>query len=739
MRRVLACALVIVLMSGALARGQEAGVDAALARVMAVEYRRETAPLSTAQVQGSALVSAAGDSLTTGDITVTLAPEGFFVRAMPEPGVQLLLRPLGGDLSLTHDLLAGEGDVVTENRFSGVDYRARTDWADAALRLEIYPSAPGLMRTRLALTRTGDPPAEAGFEWTFVDAEGDEAPAEMTWYAEPAPFAAPVMYGCSAALDATLLYVVDRTALNPLFHAARLTPTQFPGRRGRSFGHAITRADLRALPEGVPITVYDAYLYLVRGQPADEREMFARFLQQMSQVYDLLHKPVDTALPDWRDLGARTIRDLEDAGVWVTLDGKRYARAYWGDTRQSAELITQLDLLGGIVRYEQRWGDTPPLDDELWGVVPDFFDPEYGMLVNSGPVSLARQARGDTWYELGHALRVAELALETGHATARDLALRSAARWMDFAHTVAYRFPQFYDFNTWKGVGREPDAAGGYAMYMLTLWDLTGERVYLDEAQAAVEALAGHGFSLAYETHMTAAAAAACARLYTITGDAHYLDLALGPIANLVRLSWLWESDYGASIAYRTFWGLLPTQRSGVITPKEQYEAWAYLRQFVHEAGYEGVTDDAVKLAAEFLSYSLTTLPYTLPPLLPEGVASAVATTYDTVQANNLALYIPLEDLRHGWQPAGGIGQEVYGAGMAPTLGALAYQQIGDLLVYSPVPVEREGRAIVFAGTPQNRFPVQVWGAAPEGVDAIPCGEGWCFLARGGQVVAFGG
>ena len=113
-----------------------------------------------------------------------------------------------------------------------------------------------------------------------------------------------------------------------------------------------------------------------------------------------------------------------------------------------------------------------------------------------------------------------------GSDVAAELALRSADAWMEYAHTADYRFHRFYNFPdpdnpdaAWQGSEREPDASGAYAYYMLLLHELTNEERYLDESKAAVEALAGNGFLLAYETHITAQAAAACARLWQITGD----------------------------------------------------------------------------------------------------------------------------------------------------------------------------------------------------------------------------
>ena len=194
-------------------------------------------------------------------------------------------------------------------------------WAEVTLQLEVYPYQPGLLHTRLTATLHNPPPEGPALEWTFVDpATGKETSAGFTVYADPAPMCAPVLYGYAQILDSTLFYAVDRTALNPFMQAAHYTPSATPGRRGRSFGHTIDAANLRALPAGEPFVLYDGYLYLTPGEPDDEAEMFARYLRNLGDVYDLLHQPVNEpvlskvegTLPDWRALAEKTIADLAD-------------------------------------------------------------------------------------------------------------------------------------------------------------------------------------------------------------------------------------------------------------------------------------------------------------------------------------------------------------------------------------------------------------------------------------------
>jgi len=755
-------------------------------------YERAVAPAVRRSESPSAAIEAAqarNVRLMTGEYTLRFAgarTHGALLIQREGASGGLALRPLGMELNP----LPALGNVTSEESDDVLALTLAGDggWAEIELRLEIYPYQPGLLRVQLTATLHDLPPEGPSLGWTFVDpATGEETKAGFTLHAAPAPMCAPVLYGYAEILDSTLFYAVDRTAINPFMQAAHYTPSATPGRRGRSFGHTIDAANLRSLPTGEPFVLCDSYLYLTPGKPEDETEMFTRYLRNLGAVYDLFHKPVNETLPDWRALAEKTIADLADERAWVELGGKRYLRAYLGDTRQSAELISQLDVLEGIVRYEAHYGDVTALDDDLWAGLPDFYDEGYGMLVNSGPVALGRQTRGDTWYELGHAVKMAELGL-MGYQLAAKLALDSAEAWMDFAHTVEYDFPQFYTFSTWRGTGRELDCSGGYAYYMLLLHDLTANSLYLDEARAAIEHLAGHGFRLAYETHITAQAAAACARLSQLTGNEHYLQLSLAPLANIFHLTWLWECDYGLAqsrtlslskgkvegpaqtrtlslskgeveepvqtrtlslskgevegpaTSYRTFFGLSPMSRSGVITPKEQYEAWVYLREYLILA--HGRIDPAIEgLVAGFLEHTLTTLPYTLPPLLPEGIATDSPTTYSTVTENALELYIPLEDLRDGWSPAGVIGQEVYGAGMAPTLAALVYQEVAPgVIVYSGPPVveaieDGDTVYITFSELGGRFTPVWVFGVTSvEGVETQAGDAGLSFQAKGGTL-----
>src|ERR1041385_8366021 len=146
---------------------------------------------------------------------------------------------------------------------------------------------------------------------------------------------------------------------------------------------------------------------------------------------------------------------------------------------------------------------------------------------------------------------------------------------------------------------------------MLGLYGLTGDAQYLDESKASIAHVAGTGFDLSYETHMSAYTAAAAQRLYTMTGDTVYHGYAVLALANLFHAVRLWDCTYGTckkGSGYHTYMGLNPLPWSDYVAMLEQSDAWPGLRSCLRYAHDEPAY--ITNLVKTFVKYSPRTLQY---------------------------------------------------------------------------------------------------------------------------------
>jgi hypothetical protein len=145
-------------------------------------------------------------------------------------------------------------------------------------------------------------------------------------------------------------------------------------------------------------------------------------------------------------------------------------------------------------------------------------------------------------------------------------------------------------------------------------------------------------------------------------------------------------------------------------------------------------------MIAEFIKHTLVLIPRSLPPFLPGESMTEHPAAYETVARNDLSLHIPLEDLRDTWELSGSIGQQIYGAGLAPAMAALALVEIRPgVVVYSAYPVVLvDGEWVTFAGVEGTYAPVAVAGVKKiidqdgQEMASQQCRNALCFLAEGG-------
>lgn len=611
-----------------------------------------------------------GFSARTGGYTISFKASRGAIEIAPTGTTRgLAIREIPGSKAL--DLLYSVRSV----RHSGSTYtlHGKSSWASFTSTVQLLTATPGLIHLSLTLTPRKDPPSAGKFAG---DVQVEGAGTALKEYAPAPPVAGTSVMVSSTAIHSTALYFANLTSLGSFFNrtgggvthgvftypnaGAQGAPVGVVG--SRSFGYPVSADDLGSLPHGKPTKVLDSYLCLTPGVPADAAAVSDTYLKMLAAVYDAMPKPSIPAA-DWSTLAGTEASNLLDPANLVTVDGKQYLRSYVSDTRTAPELITQAGTLAGVRAYEARFHLTLPIDAILEAALPGFYDPQYHSIVNG--LGHDPNARGESWYFVTNMISLLQLA-QLGDGTAKRLLLDSADAVMALAHVNGYEFPQNFSYSTWdgKGTGLQADVAGGYAWLMLGLYDLTKNPQYLSEAETSIAHVAGKGFGLSYETHMTAYTASAGERLYTMTGDARYRDDALLALANLFHATRLWDCTYGScrkGAGYHTYFGLNPLPWSDYVAMLEQYEAWLALRDYTTYATKEPsyITD----LVQGFLTETPLTMQYALPTRLPSGAATAAPGEYPFVPRNNLSWDIPLEDLRTGEQNSGLIGQEIYGAG----------------------------------------------------------------------------
>ncbi len=540
--------------------------------------------------------------------------------------------------------------------------QARRSWGQMEGRVVAYRNQPGLLRFQGRVEAQGQLAIEqAAREFRFYHRGRREwVAAYPQVFAEQVPLATGFTYLHDRhGTKATIFYFQNFTRLNDYFDYLKTSPREVVKTTERDFGY-LAAVDVNRFYPNRPLILTDALVQLYSGGPAGEDEIMLRYLEALSRVLGMIAQP-GLKTVNWQEIAQKSARDLMDPSCWVQLNGRPFLRAYVDISRfNSAEMIAQLDVLVPLKRYENLFGELSDLDDILSQTLPFFFNTRYQTIVNDYPNEGITE--GDSWYTMQLHMGLAALA-RMGDSTARRLLMRSLPAVIDLAHNVNYEFPvKFLYAGNQPKYGSEPDAVGGYAYLMLDVFELTGDSTYLQEAMRGISHFEGKGFDLMYEVHMSAIGAAACARLYALTKDPYYLNLSYIALANIFRLTWMWECEYGYGKYYQTFMGLSPMKHSAVITPKEQYETVLYLLEYSQFVG--GVIPEFIQqLIRSFVEHSQAVLYYTYPPHLPLEVVHTDSARYGSW--NHPELYIPLEDLREGWEKSGQIGQEIYGAGTA--------------------------------------------------------------------------
>lgn len=478
-----------------------------------------------------------------------------------------------------------------------------------------------------------------------------------------------------------LLYVQNLTALNPYYLATETKPESAVGGEWPILGYlAPTQPSdtSKVLPAGKATVLYDTRLVFRHKPEAEESENAWQFLDMLGAIYRGLAKP-KVVRRDWVGRSRKTLRDLETS---PKVRERHYGEVYFHPytNAEHPDSMVQLSLLSAIRDWSQWDVAEHPLAGQILRGLEKFYDPKLATLRRYLPdVGDDKDPDAvDSWYLYHPMLNLSNLAL-AGDEQARDLFLRSIDYGIRAAQHFDYKWPIQYDVTDFSVITPvapadergQTDVGGIYAWVMLQAFELTLEVRFLEEAKKALDTARGMRFDLNYQANLTAWGAAACIRLWRITGEKTYLALSYVYLASFFHNAQIWESELGHARHYSNFMAVTCLQDAPYMALYECFDSYAAFERFL-DLGGPDLISSAKMLVGEYCRYALHRAWFYYPDALPK---EALATDLRNGEIDR-KLSLPVEDLYPDGQPAGQVGQEVYGAGAAMIFATRAYHRV---------------------------------------------------------------
>lgn len=483
-----------------------------------------------------------------------------------------------------------------------------------------------------------------------------------------------------------VLYLQDLTSLNEYFDAIDSKPDGVVGGEWPELGYQPPSAPLghsppiKPLPAGKKVVISDAYIAIDDSGEKGETGSAATFNDLLAAIYPHLIRP-PTKFRDWRARATKTVRNLERANdVRLQQYGHVFLHPYLG--AEYPDSMVQMAVAAPMLELARSEGVEQPLAKLLVKAMTRFFDKELGIvrryLPNVGDDKNKNAV--DSWYLYYPLIALGRLALD-GEPLSRELFEGSLAYAVKAARHFNYTWPIQYDVRNFnvitsarndEGLG-QTDVGGVYAYVMLLAHKLTQETVYLQEAKAALRALKDVRFELAYQTNLTAWGATACMKLWALERDPAILAQSEVFIAAFLHNCGMWESKIGHARRYTNFLGATCLHDASYMAPFECFESFAAFEEYLMIGG-DAVRPSVRLLLSEYRRYGLERAWFFYPDALPEDIIAK-----DGIRNGHIdrRLSFPLEDLYRDNQPAGKVGQEIYGCGGAFTFASRAFFHCG--------------------------------------------------------------
>jgi hypothetical protein len=605
----------------------------------------------------------------------------------------IVRRPGNGGLAIRLVHVAGAGMRCGPlKRVRGQDgtYRITMDSAVGRHRVDLHTDGADLHRLRVTATLTCDTPTLVPFlprDLLPLDARDNPLGARGQVEAGQRGMNTGLLYfHIDEPAFGSVLYVQNLTALNPYFDATKTKPDGAVGGIWPELGYLPPTPPQSGtppkdpLPAGAPITMSDAILVFRDHDATGETESARQFIQMLGAVYTALELPAHEQ-HDWVWRAERTLHDLQKSPKAIVRHyGHRYAHPYTAS--EYPDSMVQMTLLAAMRDYTRWRGKAAPLEKDFIGGLEKFYDSDLATVRRYLPnVGKDKDADAvDSWYLYHPQLNLGRLAL-AGDEAAKDLFLRSIDFGIKAAQHFEYRWPIQYkvtDFSIITAVagadGRgQTDVGGIYAWVMLQAYELTREERFLHEAQAAIDASDGIRFNLNYQANITAWGAAACLRLWRITNIGHYREQSYVYLASFFHNCAIWESEIAGAHAYRNFLGVTCLQDAPYMAMYECFDSFMAFECYLRDSGPE-LEPAARMLISEYCKYALDRAWFYYPDTLP---ADLLATQVRNGHIDP-KLSFPLEDLYVDGQPAGQVGQEIYGAGAAFVFASRMFHPVSD-------------------------------------------------------------
>jgi hypothetical protein len=482
----------------------------------------------------------------------------------------------------------------------------------------------------------------------------------------------------------SVLYFQNLTAMNDYYRATNTKPDGAVGGEWPEIGYLPPTPPQSGtpptdpLPAGKPVALSDAILVFHDDKAGDEAESALRFLQMLGTAYRRIELP-RTDYRDWVGRAERTLHDMQTAPeATIRHYGHTYIHPY--TATEYPDIMVQMMTISTLHDWA-AWKQEPiAFEAELAAGLDKFHDAELGLMRRYLPnVGDDKDAQAvDSWYLYHPLLSLGRLARD-GDKRAKRLFTASLDYAIRVAHHFDYAWPIQFKVDSFDvivaarnddGLG-QTDVGGLYAYVMLQAFELTDEKRYLDEARAAIEAAKGMRFELNYQANLTAWGAAACLRLWRVTDNLYFLRQSYVYLASFFHNCAIWESEIGNAAHYRVFLGATCLHDAPYMAIYECFDSFAAFERYMKDSGPD--LDPAVRmLLSQYCKYALDRAWFYYPDALPKEV---LATEIRNGHIDR-KLSFPLEDLYVGGDPAGQVGQEIYGAGAAFVFASRAFHSV---------------------------------------------------------------